>query len=131
MEDDVVKREHARQAQGEVEHARVVPVVPHLVERQPAARAGLGGRSHGPAPLDLGIERQVRQADQADVRDRREVRQEVDAVVGDAGADGGEWGDVVEVHGLTPWPPGPSPLAPLPPHSPQPGEGNADVAICT
>ena len=99
VEHDVVQGEHPWQAQGEVEHGDVVAVVPHLVEGEPAAGAGLAGRGHRPGALDGGIDRLVRQPDQADVRQRREVGKEVEAVVGDAGADGGEGGDVVEVHG--------------------------------
>ena len=88
MEEHVVKREHAGEPQGQLQHAAVIAVVAHLVEREAPARPGLLDRGHGPPFLQLRIERQVRQADHPHVRPLREVRQEVDAVVGDPRADG-------------------------------------------
>ncbi len=98
VEDDVVEGEHAGEAHGEIEHRDVIAVVPHLVERQPAIRAGLARSCHRPAPLDRGIDRLPFQADQPYVRQGREVGQEVEAVVRDPRADGRKGGDVVELH---------------------------------
>ena len=96
VEHEVVEGQHAGPLERQRQHTRVVAVVPHLVEGEPAVGAGLLGRHRVPARLDLRRHRLAGQAHQPHVGPRRQLGQEVERVVGDPRADGRERGNDVE-----------------------------------
>ncbi len=96
VEDEVVEGQHAGPLERQRQHTRVVVVVPHLVEGEPAVGAGLLGPHRAPARLDLRRHRLVGEAHQPHVGPSRQLGQQVERVVGDPRAHGRQRGDDVE-----------------------------------